>query len=180
MPNQSELQNNLIKLENCCSFNPRANKDSLSKECSFIPMSAVSENGLVDLSNSLSAQDPKKGFSYFENGDVLFAKITPCMENGKGAIVDNLLNGFGFGSTEFHVIRANSNVILPEWVYFLTKSDNFRKKAESAMTGSAGQKRVPLTFLKNYRISLPSLQEQKNNSKILFKIQKIQMHLDFP
>ncbi len=178
MPNQSELQNNLIKLEDCCSFNPRANKDSLSKECSFIPMSAVSENGLVDLSNSLSAQDPKKGFSYFENGDVLFAKITPCMENGKGAIVDNLLNGFGFGSTEFHVIRANSNVILPEWVYFLTKSDNFRKKAESAMTGSAGQKRVPLTFLKNYRISLPSLQEQKNNSKILFKIQKIQMHLE--
>ena len=93
MPNQSELQNNLIKLEDCCSFNPRASKDSLSKECSFIPMSAVSENGLVDLSNSLSAQDPKKGFSYFENGDVLFAKITPCMENGKGAIVDNLLIG---------------------------------------------------------------------------------------
>ena len=178
MPNQSELQNNLIKLEDCCSFNPRANKDSFSKECSFIPMSAVSENGLVDLSNSLSVQEPKKGFSYFENGDVLFAKITPCMENGKGAIVDNLLNGFGFGSTEFHVIRANRQFITPEWLYFLTKSDNFRKKAESSMIGSAGQKRVPLTFLKNYRISLPSLQEQKNNSKILFKIQNILLLLE--
>ena len=78
----------------------------------------------------------RKGYTYFRNGDVLFAKITPCMENGKGAIAKNLKNGIGFGTTEFHVIRAKAGV-LPKWIHYIVGQPSFREIAKTRMTGSA-------------------------------------------
>jgi type I restriction enzyme S subunit len=96
----------------------------------------------------------EKGYTFFQDRDILFAKITPCMENGKCAIAKGLVNGLGFGSTEFHVIRTRNGVI-PEWVYYYLRKESTRKQAEIGMTGSAGQKRVPSSFLEEVLIPLP-------------------------
>ena len=98
----------------------------------------------------------EKGYTYFQEGDVLFAKITPCMENGKCAIAKRLVNGIGFGSTEFHVIRPKESVT-SEWIYYYLRQETTRKKAKRSMTGSAGQKRVPSLFLQDVEIPLPPL-----------------------
>ncbi len=113
-----------------------------------------------------------KGYTFFQNKDILFAKITPCMENGKCAIAKNLINGTGFGSTEFHVIRTKIDAI-PEWVYYYLRQASTRKMAEMCMTGSAGQKRVPSSFLEEILIPLPSLTEQKHIATILEKADRL-------
>ena len=92
------------------------------------------------------------------------------MENGKGAIAHNMKNGIGFGSTEFHVLRPDTDKITSEWLYYLTTWKAFRKEAERNMTGSAGQKRVPKTFLENYVVNLPDIDTQKSENKILRKV----------
>ena len=89
------------------------------------------------------------------DGDVFFAKITPCMENSKGAVACGLANGRGMGSTEFHNLRPSRDVTASEWIYHFIKWEFFRKTAEQRMTGSAGQKRVPAQFLRDYEIPLP-------------------------
>ncbi|MBO5109550.1 MAG: restriction endonuclease subunit S [Clostridia bacterium] len=129
-------------------------------------MPKVGENGEFDASDIKEYREVKKGFTYFQNGDVLFAKITPCMENGKGAIARNLKNGIGFGSTEFHVLRPIPDVVLGEWLYYLLSWTDFRKEAEKNMTGSAGQKRVPKSFLENYQVVVPSLDIQEKQVNI--------------
>ena len=129
---------------------------------SFVPMPAVTEHGEIDATAIKEYDEVKTGFTYFAENDVLFAKITPCMENGKGAVAKGLHNGIGFGSTEFHVLRPISGKTDPYWIYTLTAFSQFRMDAASNMTGSAGQRRVPASFLENYRVSLPpiALQEQ--------------------
>src|SRR3989338_5928255 len=128
---------------------------------SFVPMSAVSETSQrIEEKEDRKLSDVKKGYNYFRKGDILFAKITPCMENGKVVLSDNLKNEIGFASTEFHVIRVGEKV-LPEYIYRLVASEKFRDEAKTKMTGSAGQKRVPRSFLENYGIPLPPLAEQK-------------------
>ncbi len=102
-----------------------------------------------------------KGYTAFADRDVIIAKITPCMENGKCAIAQRLLNGVGFGSTEFHVLRASKHV-LPEWLLNFWRFPATRNRAERNMTGSAGQKRVPVGFLESAEIPLPSLDEQRH------------------
>lgn len=101
-----------------------------------------------------------KGYTPFIENDVLLAKITPCMENGKCAIAHGLRSGVGFGSTEFHVVRASTQ-ILPEWIYFFWRLPETRALAERNMTGTAGQKRVPMSFLENLKIPLPLVEEQR-------------------
>lgn len=133
----------------------------------FLAMSDVSETGRVITSSSRSYKGVATGFTSFQDGDVLVAKITPCFENGKGALVENLKNGFGFGSTEFHVIRADSGCVLPQFIYYCTMTRDFRRKGEASMVGSAGQKRVPTRFIKNYEIRLPPMQEQHKIVTIL-------------
>lgn len=154
-----------------CELNPKKSEIKDKKDdllVSFVPMSAVDES----LQKIISFQekhlsDVKNGYTYFQNGDVLFAKITPCMENGKVAIAKDLKNGIGFGTTEFHVLRARE-LVLPEWIYYIIRQSFFRDAAKQKMTGSAGQKRVPVQFLRSYKIPLPPLAEQK----------KIVAHLD--
>ena len=170
------------RLGDCCTINPKKGEDKrLHQELivSFVPMPAVSEKGEIDASEKKSYDEVKTGFTYFAEQDVLFAKITPCMENGKGAVAKGLCNGIGFGSTEFHVLRPIKGVSNPYWLYTVTAFKQFRMDAASNMTGSAGQRRVPASFLDAYKVSLPPIElqhkfatfvEQVDKSK--FEIQK--------
>ena len=151
------------RLGNACYINPKKGQDTrLVKglDVSFVPMPAVTEHGEIDASARKKYEEVKTGFTYFAEHDVLFAKITPCMENGKGAIARNLCNGIGFGSTEFHVLRPIQEKTNPHWIYTLTSFSQFREDAANNMTGSAGQRRVPVSFLENYLVSVPPLDLQ--------------------
>lgn len=160
----------MAKLGEVCVINPKGCTLRDDTVVSFIPMTKVGEHGEFDASEIKNYSEVKKGFTNFQNGDILFAKITPCMENGKGAIAHNMKNGIGFGSTEFHVLRPDTDKITSEWLYYLTTWKTFRKEAERNMTGSAGQKRVPKTFLENYVVNLPDIDTQKSEDKILRKV----------
>lgn len=162
-----------VKLKDICTVNPKAPDLSDDLMVSFVPMPKVGEHGEFDPSDIKKCIDVKKGFTSFTNGDVLFAKITPCMENGKGAIARSLENGYGFGSTEFHVLRPDFNQVTSEWLYYLTRWSEFRRVAEKNMTGSAGQKRVPKSFLENFEVDLPELNAQKEKTNILMHISKL-------
>ena len=165
MPGTDVFGWGLVPLGSACNINPKKIHDSRldsSTEVSFVPMSAVTERGEIDATAIKEYDEVKTGFTYFAENDVLFAKITPCMENGKGAVAKSLRNGIGFGSTEFHVLRPIVGKTDPYWIYTLTAFSQFRMDASNNMTGSAGQRRVPASFLENYRVSLPpiALQEQ--------------------
>jgi type I restriction enzyme S subunit len=125
----------------------------------FLPMERVGADGRVDAHEVRPASDVWNGFTYFRRDDILVAKITPCFENGKGACLDVLPTGVGFGSTEFHVLRAASS-ISPQFLYRLTIIPEFRKLGADAMTGAAGQQRVSQSFVGNFPITLPPLPEQ--------------------
>jgi type I restriction enzyme S subunit len=135
-------------------------------------MPAVSENGSIDASEVKTYDEVKTGFTYFAEDDVLFAKITPCMENGKGAVAVGLYNGIGFGSTEFHVLRPIAEKSNPYWVYSLTSFEEFRKDAAANMTGSAGQRRVPATFLEKYKVALPPMKLQEQFASFYKQVDK--------
>ena len=146
-----------------CALNPRSLmrtvEDHLS--VSFIPMAAVeAKTGRIDLSQHRNYGEVSKGYTRFAEGDVLFAKITPCMENGKIAIARGLTNGCGCGSTEFHVLRTRSG-LSQEFLYFFLLQDEFRKEAQRNMAGTAGQLRVPGPWLTEAPIPLPPLAEQR-------------------
>lgn len=133
-----------------------------NKEVSFLPMPAVDDKtGTIKNPLVKKYSEVKNGYTYFRNGDVIFAKITPCMENGKSAVCKDLINTIGFGSTEFHVIRPNIKELLPEWVHLIVRSKAFRVEAEKNMPGTAGQKRVPKEFLENYQFPTPDIKEQQ-------------------
>ena len=167
-PLSSKQKNELKKLGECCSINPRRPNINLhdTDKVSFVPMSAVSENGhLVDMIDEEYGK-VKKGFTYFENNDVLFAKITPCMENGKGAIAHGLTNGVGMGSTEFHVLRPIDEISSPYWLLALTQMPVFRERAAKNMSGTGGQKRVGASYLEHFMVGLPSIEEQHHFAAI--------------
>jgi hypothetical protein len=128
---------------------------------SFVPMAAVSErDGVITGAEARSISQVSKGFTYFAEGDVIFAKITPCMQNGKSAIARGLSSGLGFGSTEFHVLRP-SPCVTAEWVHCLVRQKSFRNAAALHFRGSAGQQRVPADFLAKYMVPLPPPEEQQ-------------------
>ncbi|NLG83575.1 MAG: hypothetical protein GX493_02965 [Firmicutes bacterium] len=140
-------------------------------EVSFIPMKCVSEQtGQVCLSESRTYQAVAKGYSAFIDGDIIMAKITPCMENGKVALLSNLKNGIGFGSTEFHVIRFSSKEVLNRFFFYFLMQESVRKDAKRHMTGTAGQLRVPASYLEDLVVPLPPLSEQH---RIVAKIEEL-------
>ena len=163
----------LKKLEEFCKINPpKSEIRDLEDETlvSFIPMRYVDdERGIIAQQDDKKLGEVRKGYTYFRNGDVIFAKITPCMENGKAAIGRELTNGIGFASTEFHVLRPNHEAI-PEWIHYFVRNISFRNEAKTHFTGSAGQQRVPIDFLKSYEIPLPNIETQK---KIIQKLDHI-------
>lgn len=163
-PLSSKQKNELKKLGECCCINPRRPNITLhdTDKVSFVPMSAVSEDGhLLDILDEEYGK-VKKGFTYFENNDVLFAKITPCMENGKGAIAQGLTNGIGMGSTEFHVLRPINEISSPYWLLALTQMPVFRERAAKNMSGTGGQKRVAAAYLEHFMVGVPSIEEQRH------------------
>lgn len=137
-----------------------------SDEVSFIPMSDVSESGDWVTQQTRPLRMVTAGFTAFEEGDVLVAKITPCLENGKGAHARGLRNGIGFGSTEFHVLRAKQGVE-PRFVFHITQSRRFRQAAERQMVGSAGQQRVQRQFFDEFLVRDFSPCEQRVIAQIL-------------
>ncbi|MBP6754700.1 MAG: restriction endonuclease subunit S [Bacteroidia bacterium] len=177
------LKDNIKSLAEVCDINPKKSEiSSLDKDLkvSFLQMSNVSEKGELILNDNRSILNVWSGFTYFRENDVLFAKITPCMENGKGAIARLLTNGIGFGSTEFHVLRPITNLANSEWIYYLTMNKKFRALAEKNMTGSAGQKRVPKDFFSNYKLPIPTitLQNQFAERVAVIELQKQQAQLE--
>lgn len=161
----------MARLEDVCIINPKLDQYLTDDaEVSFVPMASVDENGKIDVSEIKRYSDVKKGFTNFQNGDVLFAKITPCMENGKGAIAQGLHNGNGFGSTEFHILRPDYSQTTSKWLYYLTSWGSFRKACEKNMTGSAGQRRVPKQYLEKYEVCIPPLSEQHHIAAVLDKV----------
>lgn len=133
---------------------------------SFVPMDAVGEQGGIDASQEKPIGDVYNGYTYFAEQDILIAKITPCFENGKGAIAEGLKNGVGFGTTEFHVLRPLSGISV-RWLFYLTISDAFRKIGGSQMLGAGGQKRVQEDFIKDFRTGIPSYAEQQKIADFL-------------
>jgi type I restriction enzyme S subunit len=138
-------------------------------EVSMVPMDAVSTSGRMLYDRAVRCGDIPNGLPAFRDGDVLFAKITPCMENGKGAHVLGLRNGIGFGSTEFHVLRANARGDA-RFLFYWTQWPSFRSVAQANMTGSAGQRRVPADFLAAFRLPLPPLPEQQKIAAVLSSV----------
>lgn len=158
------------RLSEVCQINPifesqeRPDKD---QSVTFLPMSAVDEVfGEISSPDVKKYKEVAKGFTPFREGDVLFAKITPSMENGKAAIAKNLINGIGFGSTEFHVLRP-IEYVLAEYLFYFIRQTSFRKWAQSSFIGSAGQQRVPADFLQRVLLPLPTVSEQQRIVAIL-------------
>jgi type I restriction enzyme, S subunit len=131
-------------------------------EIQFLPMKLVEEiMNKFHLTETKKFKEAQKGsYTPFINGDVIFAKVTPCMENGKIAVVENLKNGIGYGSSEFHVIRCFDELLNKYFFYFIVQ-DKFRNEAANAMTGAVGLRRVPKQFIEKYFIPLPPIEEQQ-------------------
>jgi type I restriction enzyme S subunit len=165
------------KLGEVGQVNPRIDFGNLRDDIdvSFLPMKCVEElTGRIDLSIVKRLSEVKKGYTSFKDGDLLFAKITPCMENGKVAIVDKLVNGIGFGSTEFHVLKLYDELPRKYFFHFLVQ-ESVRRDAQRNMSGSAGQLRVPSRYMKSALIPLAPLSEQH---RIVNKIEELFTKLD--
>lgn len=150
------------KLSHFCYINPPKPVEPVNGKVSFIPMNAVTEEAKLSYSETVSYKSYCKGFTGFQDGDAIFAKITPCFENGKGALLQGLVNGVGFGSTEFHVLRAKEGSS-PSFIHYLLNTPKFRFVGERNMQGSAGQKRVTTDYLRAYKVYFPesNLEQQK-------------------
>ena len=159
----------IMKLSEIAEINPRREVLEDKDTVSFIAMEDITNNGRVINKTDKLYEEVKKGYTPFKDNDVLLAKITPCFENGKRALVGKLSNGIGFGSTEFHVLRANKEGI-SKFLYYVISSHRFMSKAENNMTGSAGQKRVPTEFIKDYVLAVPTIKEQEKIASILSTI----------
>ena len=150
------------KLKNVALINPITsfpNDENLS--ISFIPMECISdkEGKVIEQRERLIKES--KGYTKFQNGDLLWARITPCMQNGKSAIVSNLKNGYGVGSTEYHIIRQKNTEVELKYIYNILRMNTILQKAMSFFTGSAGQQRVPRTFLEELTIPIPPKETQQ-------------------
>lgn len=162
-----------VTLNEVCQINPGKPKaDALPADASvtFVPMAAVDEvTGSITSPEVREFAKVRGSYTAFQEGDVLFAKITPCMENGKAAIARDLVNGLGFGSSEFHVLRP-SNKVLPEFIYQLIRQKSFRAEARDNMTGSVGQARVPTEWLKSFPFELPPIEVQREIVELISKL----------
>jgi len=158
-------------LEDIAIFKPAKDevKSMLGEtDVSFVPMADINTfDASFTPKENRKLSEVLSGFTYFKDNDILLAKITPCFENGKAAIARNLTNGIGFGSTEYIVIRANTSLVYPEWIFYHINTPKFIEGGKAFMTGTAGQQRVDINYVKQYRIPVPSLEEQK---KILDQI----------
>jgi type I restriction enzyme S subunit len=166
------------KLGDVCEINPKSTNLSdfdQSLPTTFVPMTAVDQiEGTIKTPEILPLGKARKGHTQFIENDVIFARITPCMENGKVAIAKNLENYLGFGSTEFHVIRPPDEII-PEYIFYFIRPVSFRNKASAYFTSTVGQMRVPKAFMLAASFPLPPLPEQH---RIVTKLETLLAQVD--
>lgn len=164
---------NTVKLRDVCTINPAVPngvRDGAYQSVAFVPMSSLQTDGTIESVELRPYSEVDKGYKYFEIGDVLFAKITPCMENGKAGLVQELPTQVGFGSTEFHVLRPRED-LLPRYLSLFVRQQRFRENAAKNMTGAGGQRRVPTGYLEGVEIPLPPLDDQKRIAHLLGKVE---------
>ncbi len=179
MSDQTKLPKSwkVVPLPSAASINPPKRKIEATESqlAHFVPMACVQEEfSGIDVSTTRPLREVLKGYTFFQEGDVLFAKITPCMENGKLAVVPALEHRWGFGSTEFHVLRA-TEIALPKWIAHFVSQASVRRDAKRSMTGSAGQLRVTALWLNEQELPIPPLAEQ---ARIIAKIEELFSDLD--
>lgn len=164
----------MVELGEVCEINPK--KSELSNvsedfEVSFVPMADLNENEISFQPKQIKQLgEVIKGYTYFKEDDVLLAKVTPCFENGKAGIAKGLVNGIGFGSSEYFVFRPNDK-ILSTWIYLNIITNSFRQRGKLNMTGTGGLQRVPQDFIKSTLIPLPDIETQQ---QIVSRIEKEQ------
>lgn len=160
------------KLGDLVEIDPKNNFSALDKdlEMSFIPMEYVSDEYGEVISSKIGCNAYSKGYTRFQEGDLIWAKITPCMQNGKSAILKDLKNGYGYGSTEFYVIRNTNPEVHLDYIYHILRTDVVLKNAMTFFTGSSGQQRVPKSYLENLEIPLPDFATQVQISNDIYEI----------
>lgn len=157
------------RLRYAAELNPSVRTDLLSNqdtEVSFLAMEAIGEDGSLDLGRTRPVAEVRSGYTYFEDGDVAFAKVTPCFENGKGALMEGLEGGVGFGTTELTVLRPKEG-IYARYLSYVVQSESFRQLGAGAMTGAGGLKRVPDDFTRNFKAQFPGESEQQRIANFL-------------
>jgi type I restriction enzyme, S subunit len=167
----------IARIDEIAEINPRPEKNEFGDNllASFIPMKCVEEeSGRFEPLGDRKVREVRKGYTPFRDGDVIFAKVTPCMENGKAAVLKGLTNGIGFGSTEFYALRPKAD-LLPEYLFLFITQQSFRKQAARNMTGAVGLRRVPKGYLAEQPIPFPPLPEQR---QIVTEIEKQFTRLD--
>ena len=173
-----------MKFTDCVDFNPKKSevKDMQDVEVSFVPMECVGVDGSFTIRENGPVSKYYKSYTYFKDGDVLLAKITPCFENGKAAIAEGCMNGIGFGTTEFHVARPKEGVSNSYWIKYMLKNDSVHELATINMTGSAGQKRIQTPFFDKLTIFCPPIELQEQFAEFVKQVDKskvvIQKSLD--
>ena len=151
------------KLSDLAFINPKTDLSMLSDadNISFIPMEDISDDYGEWIGKRIGSKSDIKGYTKFQDGDIIWARITPCMQNGKSSLLSNLVNGKGYGSTEFHIIRIKSSEVLPQYIHTLLRHFDVLSDAKKYFTGSSGQQRVPTSYLENLLIPVPPLEVQK-------------------
>ncbi|MDY5115519.1 MAG: N-6 DNA methylase [Campylobacter sp.] len=175
--NLTEWENKNLREIKGLNFNPSKSEISklpLDTKVSFVEMASVSNNGYIENKIDKTLEQVKGSYTYFIENDIILAKITPCMENGKCAIAKDLTNQIGFGSSEFHVFRTDNTKINIKFLFVFLNRDDIRKRAEKSMTGSSGHRRVPISFYENLQIPLPPLEAQE---KIVQAINSIEQKI---
>ncbi|MBS0440477.1 MAG: restriction endonuclease subunit S [Proteobacteria bacterium] len=165
------------KLDEIALINPPGASTTVpdAQEVTFIPMAAVEAlTGRIDVSHTRAFGEVKKGFTRFREGDVLFAKITPCMENGKIAVARGLRDGVGCGSTEFHVLRPTA-AATPEYLRYYLVQSGFRREAQRNMQGAVGQQRIPPDYLRESALPVAPRREQQ---RIVSRIEELFSEID--
>lgn len=151
------------RLRHAALLNPSKSEVSdypVDQAVSFIPMEAIGEDGTLSLDHTRELNTVLSGYTYFRENDVTIAKITPCFENGKGAIMRGLLNGIGFGTTELIVARPHPEHLTSKYIAYIFQSAEFRALGAGEMYGAGGQKRVPDSFVREFECGLPPIAEQ--------------------
>lgn len=157
------------KLRHCVTVDPAVPaevRNDPERTATFLPMEAVGEQGELDLTRETSVGSASSGYTFVTDGDVLVAKVTPCFENGKGAIAAGLRNGLGFATTEVYALRPNGQIDA-RFLDYLLRSTVFRQYGTARLTGAGGLKRISATDLRNFTFTLPSVEEQRGIADFL-------------
>ena len=148
-----------MRLKDFSVLNPQYKGKNIDAEVSFVPMESL-RNGIIDYQD-IPFKEAKGKYTFFSDGDLLVAKVTPCFENGNIAIANEMKEGIGFGSSEIFVLRMNKKV-LNSYMFYITQSRNFQDGACATMCGVGGLKRISPLFMRTYELDIPSISNQQH------------------